>query len=172
MAAAQKPPPASAASDAGWYIGRIVTSSVASAKGGTSPEVQDTVFQWANATARPTVTTANITNLTAITGGPYPTQAAATKAAEGDKNTTTGQPGTGPAPPPVTTSTVGSSNGSIPNPLSGLAAIGAFFNNLGNPNLWLRVAKVVTGSVMIIVGLARITGTDKAITTVAKGALP
>lgn len=36
---------------------------------------------------------------------------------------------------------------------------------------WLRVAKVIVGSVMIIVGLAKITGADKAATTAAKGAL-
>jgi hypothetical protein len=43
--------------------------------------------------------------------------------------------------------------------------------DLTSEGTWLRVAKVVVGSVMIIVGLLKLTGTDKLATTAAKGAL-
>jgi len=155
------------AGDAGWYIGRIDVSSVASVKGGTQTAVTDTVFQWTNAKARPTVATANITGLVAIVGGPYPTQAAATAAAQKDKNTTTGGGGTHPG---VSVSTVNSSNGHLPSALSGLAAIGDFFARLGDPNTWIRVAKVIAGGTLLIVGLAHMSGADNAIATVARKA--
>jgi hypothetical protein len=44
-------------------------------------------------------------------------------------------------------------------------------NFVDSKNGWLRVAKIVVGSVMIIVGLAKITGADKAVTTAGKAAL-
>jgi hypothetical protein len=47
-----------------------------------------------------------------------------------------------------------------------------FFSDLGEKATWLRIAKVVVGSVMIIIGLARITGAGAAVTSAAKGALP
>lgn len=52
---------------------------------------------------------------------------------------------------------------SIPNPLTGLEAIGGFFASLSEPHLWWRVAKVVIGGVLLLVGLAKITGADKKI---------
>jgi hypothetical protein len=42
---------------------------------------------------------------------------------------------------------------------------------LDSKGTYLRIAKVVVGSVMIIVGLMKLTGTDKAVTTAAKGAV-
>ena len=42
---------------------------------------------------------------------------------------------------------------------------------LTSEGTWIRVAKVVIGGVLVIVGLANLTGTDKVITTAAKGAL-
>lgn len=152
-------------SAAGWYIGRIETASVASAKAGGSTSVSDTVFHWPGA-VRPTVGTANITGLTAIVGGPYATQAAATAAATGDKNTTTATAGTGTSPG-VGTSTVNSSNGSLPNPL---AAIGDFLARLADASTWVRVAKVVVGGALLLIGLAHITGADNAVAAAARKA--
>lgn len=146
------------ASTAGWYIGRIQTGSVAASKAGGSTSVTDTVFQWSNSTTKPTVQTANITGLTAIVGGPYATQAAATAAATGDKNTTTATAGEGI--PGVSTSTVNSSNGSLFNPLSSLDS---FLAALTSQTLWIRVAKVVIGGALLIVGVAKLTGADKAV---------
>ena len=42
---------------------------------------------------------------------------------------------------------------------------------LTSKNTYIRIAKVVTGIVMIIVGLLKLTGTDKAATAAAKGAI-
>ena len=144
------------ATTAGYYIGRITSSSVATAKAGTSPVITDTVFHWTNSTTKPTVATANITGLTAIVGGPYATQSAATAAANGDANTTSGLPGTNK--PAVTTSTVNSSNGSLPNPLAWADGLATFLSDLTASSTWIRVAEVVIGGVLLIVGLAHITG--------------
>lgn len=54
------------------------------------------------------------------------------------------------------------------NPLTGLAAIGDFFNKLSDPHLWVRVAKVMVGGVMLLVGLAHITGASGQIMDVAR----
>lgn len=157
---------------AGWYIGRIITSGVASVKGGTSPEVQDTVFYWKIPGTKPTVNTVDVTDLTAIVGGPYATEAAAQQAAGKDPNPTSGLPGT-PPKPPVAKSTVGSSNGKpLPNPLSGLAAIGAFFNDLSDANTWIRVGKVLTGGALIIVAVVSMTGAGPTIVKTAVKAAP
>lgn len=149
----------------GWYIGRIDVASVASVKGGGGVSVTDTVFQWAGA-VKPTVATANITGLVSIVGGPYPTQAAATAAAAGDKNTTTATAGTGTSPA-VSVSTVNSSNGHLPSPLTGLAAIGAFFAALSQASTWLRIGEGVLGLVLVAVGVARITNAVPIATKIA-----
>jgi len=47
--------------------------------------------------------------------------------------------------------------------LTGIDAIGNFFNSLGSANTWIRVAKVVAGGVLLIVGLAKMTGIDKGV---------
>lgn len=56
--------------------------------------------------------------------------------------------------------------------LSGIDAIGAFFNTLGNVNTWIRVGKVVIGGTLLIVGLAKITGMEKGIVGKAVKAAP
>lgn len=52
--------------------------------------------------------------------------------------------------------------------LSGLDAIGAFFNKLGEANTWIRVAKVLVGGVLLIIGLAHMTGAGNAVATTAR----
>jgi len=96
--------------------------------------------------------------------GPFPTEAAA-KAAHPPAGLrallTAGQLGA--------TVAAGSAIGSGPtlpgptvsNPLDWLSNIGQFFTALTQPNLWLRVAKVVLGGVMVVAGLIKLTGTDK-----------
>ena len=54
------------------------------------------------------------------------------------------------------------------NPLSGIDAIGAFFSTLGQANTWIRVAKVVVGGVLLIVGIVHITGADNAVAAIAR----
>lgn len=41
-----------------------------------------------------------------------------------------------------------------------LAAIGAFFGGLTQANLWIRVAKVIAGGLILTVGLVKLTGFD------------
>lgn len=48
------------------------------------------------------------------------------------------------------------STGQPNNPLSGLAAIGDFFSRLTQASTWIRVAEVLLGAGLIIVGLAKL----------------
>lgn len=58
-------------------------------------------------------------------------------------------------------------------PLSGIEAIGAFFNTLGQGSTWIRVAKVVIGGVLLISGIVHMTGIDKnALGIASKGIIP
>jgi hypothetical protein len=84
--------------------------------------------------------------------GPYATKAEAQSAA----NTATSK----------ATST--EFNPSLPNPLSGVNAIGAFFNKLGEANTWIRAGKVIIGGLLLVVGLVHITGADNAIASAAR----
>jgi hypothetical protein len=56
------------------------------------------------------------------------------------------------------------------NSIPGLAQIGDFFGALSEKNTWIRVAKVIVGSVMIIVGLSKLTGAGDAVGGAAKTA--
>lgn len=89
--------------------------------------------------------------------GPYGTQTAA--AAYANSPTTS----------PTGTTTSGNAD-NIPNPLAGLAAIGAFFTSLGEANTWIRVAKVVIGGALVLIGLAHLTGADNAVASFARKA--
>lgn len=59
----------------------------------------------------------------------------------------------------------------LPNPLTGVAAIGDFFSKLGQRNTWLRIGKVVVGLVLIIVGLVQLTHTQKLVKTAGEAAV-
>lgn len=61
-----------------------------------------------------------------------------------------------PSPPP-----------SVPG-VPGLTQIGQFFSDLGQRNTWLRVAKVVGGIALIIIGVAHLVHAGNIITTAAK----
>jgi hypothetical protein len=52
--------------------------------------------------------------------------------------------------------------------LSGIDAIGAFFNALGDANTWIRVSKVVVGGLLLVIGLVHITGADNAVASLAR----
>ena len=54
------------------------------------------------------------------------------------------------------------------NAIPGLSQIGDFFGALGQANTWIRVAKVIVGGVLLIVGLVHITGADNAVASVAR----
>lgn len=55
---------------------------------------------------------------------------------------------------------LGSSTGalpSIPNPLTGVAAIGDFANRLTQANTWIRVGEFVAGLVLVVIALNAMT---------------
>ena len=52
-------------------------------------------------------------------------------------------------------------------PLSGLAAIGNFFNSLSQASTWIRVGEVLLGLILVAVGLARLTHAVPVATKVA-----
>jgi hypothetical protein len=56
----------------------------------------------------------------------------------------------------------------IPNPLSGLAAIGDFFTRLTEPATWLRAGEVILGLLLIAVGVAKMTDAVPVASRVAK----
>lgn len=53
-------------------------------------------------------------------------------------------------------------------PLTGIDAVGAFFNDLTNSGTWIRVAKVLVGGLLLVIGLVHITGADNAVASVAR----
>ena len=84
--------------------------------------------------------------------GPYPSKAAAENAVKGKKvNVPNNDANTSPS-----------------QILSGLDAIGAFFNNLGLASTWIRVAKVVIGGTLVVIGIAHMTGASNAIADTAR----
>jgi len=58
----------------------------------------------------------------------------------------------------------------IASPLSGIDAIGAFFNIIGNRETWVRVIEVGLGTVLVFIGINHLTGgaATKAIKAVPK----
>lgn len=90
--------------------------------------------------------------------GPYADKAsaeAAVKTAGGkpggsDQNISVSKPPPGPQQPAKVT-----------NPLDWLSNIGQFFSALTQPNLWLRISKVLLGGTLVVAGLIKLTGADK-----------
>lgn len=54
---------------------------------------------------------------------------------------------------------------------TGINAVGDFFNKLGEKSLWIRVAEVVLGLMLIGVALGKLSGIDKKITQAANAAV-
>jgi len=52
--------------------------------------------------------------------------------------------------------------------IPGLSDIGDFFSALSQKNTWIRVGKVVLGGLLLVIGLARITGADNAVAAMAR----
>lgn len=52
------------------------------------------------------------------------------------------------------------------NPLSSLTGVTQFLSNLTQRDFWVRVAKVIIGGAMVIVGLAQLSGAGKALSNV------
>ena len=140
-----------------WYV--IWTASVSGLKEG---QRQFHVVQ----TAKPPAFGSNYDNADVVeVQGPYTSKSAAENAV----GSSTGTTGVGPGianpnnqanQPPATPS----------NPLDFLEPIGNFFNDLGQEATWIRVAKILVGATIIIIGIVvmvKDTSTVKAIGKVA-----
>jgi hypothetical protein len=66
---------------------------------------------------------------------------------------------------------VSSAAESAANSIPGVAQVGGFLGDLSSRNLWLRVAKVVVGLGLIIIGIVHLTHAQGLIDTAAKGAV-
>lgn len=61
--------------------------------------------------------------------------------------------------------------GAVANAASKITSLSDFLSVLGEPDLWIRVAKVIAGGLILIVGLLKLTGTDKTIGGIAAKAV-
>lgn len=59
-------------------------------------------------------------------------------------------------------------SGEPQNAIPGVIQIGDFFGALTQSNTWIRLAKIITGGVLVIVCLAHMTGADNAIANTAR----
>lgn len=50
---------------------------------------------------------------------------------------------------------------------TGISSITGFLSTLGSANLWIRVVKIVAGSIILFIGVAHLTGLDQKITGIA-----
>lgn len=112
--------------------------------------------------------------------GPYATKADATA----DLNQPGGPSWSGSAPKPgqpskhpgVISARSGLQDNSSVNPQTSsadpLSAIGDFFSRLTQANTWLRAGEVLLGIILLGVAVARMTGTQNAISKVVKARLP
>lgn len=141
----------------------------------TSGDVTAVVVQYANAAAFEKATGAlpSQTMPASFRQEPdkgFPTKAAAQAFANSFNKSGQGKGATGAAP--YNDYINAGLPGSTPaNPLSGLAAIGDFFNKLSDANTWLRVFEVGLGIVLIAVGVAHMTGIPNVVAS-AVGATP
>lgn len=74
------------------------------------------------------------------------------------------------APPVDTPVTQGIPGPASFSPLTGLAAIGDFFQRLSQASTWVRVGEVVLGLILLSVGVARVTNAVPVATKVARTA--
>jgi len=89
-----------------------------------------------------------------LRAGPFTTLAAANAYLKvGAKTTPSPIPGVGITP----------SGGVTSNAIPGLSQIGDFFGALTSSNTWIRVAKVLVGGILLIMGLVHMTGTESAV---------
>ena len=88
--------------------------------------------------------------------GPYATQAEAKTAANPQQQSLN--------PASDFTNAAENSNGILGIP----ASIGQFFAALGQSSTWIRVAKVIIGGALVIIGLAHMTGADNTVASTAR----
>lgn len=50
---------------------------------------------------------------------------------------------------------------------TGISSVTGFLSTLGSANLWIRVVKVIAGSIILFIGVAHLTGLDQKVTGIA-----
>lgn len=104
-------------------------------------------------------------------GGPYPTKAEADAALKSEQANVANQKNADPTNPFAGKDIIpGIPNplNAIPNPLTGVNAIGDFFVRLTDPHTWIRVGEVLIGVLLLAVGIASMTNSIPAATKIAK----
>ncbi len=99
-------------------------------------------------------------NILPGSGGPYPTKAQADAALQGLISVIN-------TPEPLIPGTK-IQVPSIPNPLSGIAAVGDFFQKLTQASTWLRIFEIAIGILLLGVGIASMTKALPMATGIAK----
>jgi hypothetical protein len=90
--------------------------------------------------------------------GPYTTQAAANAAIPAIQAATPAKGTAGQVADDNNSNPVGAIAGAAANAESDVSSIEGFLSGLTSANLWIRVAKVTVGSIILIVGLVKLTG--------------
>ena len=134
-----------------WWVVEYLTTGTLSR---LAPQPEGTQFRVVQAPTQAAAISKVGGGITAT--GPFPTQAAAQASGNATK----------------TAVDQATQAGHIPNPLSGLAAIGDFFSRLTRAATWMRIAEVALGLVLIAVGIARATGTQNQLSQLVRARLP
>lgn len=159
-----------------WWVGLNVTSGILDVSGYFKPSgyeslpsgnaKDDAQFAAAakhNATQKPNVI--SVENVLWFNiNGPYQTQAEANKAIPAIQKAN-------PAPGEFQQITAGGPTGAAKGGGINPNALFGFLSDLTDKNTWVRVAKVVIGSAMLIVGIAKLTGADQKAGSIAAKAV-
>lgn len=133
-----------------WWVGAYIEAGAGTS--GSSTPYLPFVFQAATKAQAQTQAGAK------LLAGPFPSQSAAqTWANNYEKNPSTPHAGSGLTP--GTGTTTGDNPPAAINPLSWVATVSGFHAN----NFFVRALKVIVGGVLLIVGIAKMTGTEKAV---------
>ena len=95
--------------------------------------------------------------------GPFPSADAAVAWGKAHNTAVINDPAASSGNPLTQTGDAVSSSAASLGNATGINAIGDFARALGQSGTWVRVAKVAIGGVLIVVGLAKLTGAGKAI---------
>lgn len=152
-----------------YWVGSYIEAGMGTSSGGTA--YLPFVF------SAPDKATATKNAGAKLLSGPYSTEAAANAWVTAyEKNPSTVHAGSDlPKSPgnPVPSSSGKNGAGTVtgdtpPANANALQAVGDFLGNLEKANTWVRVAKVVIGGTLVIVGVSHLTGADTAIARAAR----
>ena len=103
--------------------------------------------------------------------GPFTTQAAADKAIPAIRKANPAPGVLGQVAKDNNGNPVGAAAKAAQDAGSAISTLDGFLSSLGDANLWIRVAKVAVGSIILIVGLVKLTGADQRAPDIVKKAV-